>query len=142
MDEHRFSPPAVGGSSLLISFAVLCFTIFALLALETVQAGKRLSDAASAAASAYYRADCAAEAILAQLRSGQMPENVSIERTSQGELCTYSCPISDTQVLEVEVLLHGRDWTIRRWQTVSSSDWTTDDHIQVWDGSPIAGPGH
>ena len=38
MDEHRFSPPAVGGSSLLISFAVLCFTIFALLALETVQA--------------------------------------------------------------------------------------------------------
>lgn len=45
MDEHRFSPPAVGGSSLLISFAVLCFTIFALLALETVQAGKRLSDA-------------------------------------------------------------------------------------------------
>ncbi len=142
MDERRFSPPAVGGSSLLISFAVLCFTIFALLALETVQAGKRLSDASAEAAAAYYEADCAAETILAQLRSGHRPENVSVEHTPEGDLCTYSSPISDTQTLEVEVLLHDRSWEIRRWQAAPSSDWTTDDRIQVWDGDPIAGSGH
>ena len=29
--NDRFSPPAVGGISLLVAFAVLCLTIFALL---------------------------------------------------------------------------------------------------------------
>lgn len=43
--EDRFSPPAVGGISLLVAFAVLCLTVFALLSLSTVQAQKRLSDA-------------------------------------------------------------------------------------------------
>ena len=36
--KERFSPPAVGGVSLLVVFAVLCLTIFALLGLATVQA--------------------------------------------------------------------------------------------------------
>lgn len=34
-NEQRFSPPAVGGISLLTVFAVLCLTIFALLSLTT-----------------------------------------------------------------------------------------------------------
>ena len=48
MDERRDSfPPAVGGSSLLVIFAVLCLTVFALLGLATVQANSRLSDASA-----------------------------------------------------------------------------------------------
>lgn len=37
-ERQRFSPPAVGGSSLLVIFAVLCLTVFAMLSLSTVQA--------------------------------------------------------------------------------------------------------
>ena len=44
-NEKRALPPAVGGSSLLTVFAVLCLTVFALLSLATVQADARLSDA-------------------------------------------------------------------------------------------------
>lgn len=40
--KQRFSPPAIGGTSLLVVFAVLCLTVFALLSLTTVQADVRL----------------------------------------------------------------------------------------------------
>lgn len=131
MDERRrFSPPAVGGSSLLVIFAVLCLTVFAMLALSTVQADGRLSDAAADAVTAYYTADAQAEAILAQLRAGEMPEGV----TAAGDIYTYICPISDTQALEVEVRLRGTDYEVLRWQSVSTTDWQADEHLQVWDG--------
>ena len=72
-DKKRFSPPVVGGSSLLVIFAVLCLTVFALLSLSTVRADVRLSEASAQAVSGYYQADCQAEAILARLRSGELP---------------------------------------------------------------------
>ena len=59
MDEkRRFLPAAVGGSSLLVIFAVLCLTVFALLALSTVQADGRLSQKTAQAVAEYYDADC------------------------------------------------------------------------------------
>lgn len=131
MDERRrFSPPAVGGSSLLVIFAVLCLTVFAMLALSTVQANGRLSDAAADVVTAYYAADAQAEAILAQLRAGEVPEGVA----AHGDTYTYTCPISDTQALEVEVRLRGRDYEVLRWQSVSTTSWQADEHLQVWDG--------
>ena len=42
MDKREsFAPPAVGGSCLLVIFAELCLTVFALLSLSTVQAEGR-----------------------------------------------------------------------------------------------------
>ena len=59
-NNSRFSPPAVGGVSLLVAFAVLCLTVFALLALATVQADARLAGASAQAVADYYAADCQA----------------------------------------------------------------------------------
>lgn len=129
-ERQRFSPPAVGGSSLLVIFAVLCLTVFAMLALSTVQANGRLSDASAEAVTAYYAADAQAEAILAQLRAGQVPEDVTVT----GEIYTYTCPISDTQALEVEVRVSGTDYEVLRWQSVSTADWQADECLHVWDG--------
>ena len=66
--NHKHAPPAVGGSSLLVIFSVLCLTVFALLSLSTVQASGRLSSTSAQAVAAYYQADSQAEAILARLR--------------------------------------------------------------------------
>ena len=77
--RERFSPPAVGGISLLVVFAVLCLTVFALLALTTVQADNRLADASAKAVTDYYAADCRAQEILARLRNGERPEGVEHE---------------------------------------------------------------
>jgi len=129
----RFSFPTVGGSFLLVIFAVLCLTVFALLALATVQAGQRLSDASAAAVTNYYAADYQAEEILAQLRTGETPEGV----TQVDDIYMYECPVSDTQVLKVEVRLDGTAYTILRWQTVSIADWQPEDGMQVWDGEAV-----
>lgn len=132
--NHKQAPAMVGGSSLLVIFAVLCLTVFALLSLSTVQASGRLSDASAQAVSAYYQADSQAEAILAQLRRGKLPEGVTQEKG----FCSYSCPISETQALAVEVRLEGQAYTILRWQSVSTACWQPDDHLIVWDGTPPA----
>ena len=74
-NNSRFSPPAVGGVSLLVAFAVLCLTVFALLALATVQADARLAGASAQAVADYYAADCQAQETLARLRAGERPKN-------------------------------------------------------------------
>lgn len=131
MDKRTFRPPStIGAASLLTVFAVLCLVIFALLSLSTVSANERLSEASRASVEAYYEADCRAEAILAELRAGEMPEGVAV----QGDTYSYTCPISDTQALAVTVRAEGESFEILRWQAVSTVDWAGDDSLPVWDG--------
>ncbi len=134
--KQRFSPPMVGGSSLLVIFGILSLTIFALLSLSTVQAHTRLADRATQAVTDYYAADCAAEQVLAQLRAG---EATSAEVTRSGDLCSYAVDISETQKLIVAVQMQDDDYTVLRWQAVSTADWKPDTSIQVWDGEPLPG---
>lgn len=131
MSEKRFSmPPLIGASSLLTIFAVLCLTVFALLSISTVNAHQRLRESASQAVTGYYRADCMAEEILAHLRSGECPNGV----TECDGIFSYACAVSDTQALVVEVAVNGEDYTVLRWQAVSTADWEADDRILVWSG--------
>ena len=142
MNEKHFSPPAVGGSSLLTVFAVLCLTVFALLALTTVQADVRLADASAKAVEDYYAADCKAQEILARLRWGDVPEGVEVRY--EGDIASYAVPISDTQELQVEVRLgylildiepDGRYYTVLRWQAAPTQEWESDESIEIWDGT-------
>ena len=134
-DKRTASPPVVVGAvSLITAFAVLCLVVFALLSLSTAQADTRLSDKASAATYGYYEADAEAEAILARLRAGEVPASVTV--TDEGTY-RYGCPISDTQLLAVEVAVHGTDYTILRWQALSTAAWKADDSIPVWDGGTM-----
>ena len=126
--KQTISIPVVGVSPLLVIFAVLCMTVFALLGLSTVQADKGLSDVRTAAVSDYYAADCRAEEILARLRSGETVPGVSF---NEG-IYVYACPISDTQTLQVEVQRKG--WKVLRWQAVSAASWQAKDSVSVWDG--------
>ncbi len=141
--RKHFSPPAIGGTSLLVVFAVLCLTIFALLSLATVQANRRLADASNQAITDYYAADCQAQEILARLRRGEVPEGVDLE----GDCASYVCPISDTLELQVRVQL---DWllldmepdehcgyTVLRWKTAPSGNWQGDDGLELWDGDGL-----
>jgi len=127
------TPAAVGGSSLLVIFAVLCLTVFALLSLSTVQADGRLTAVSVNAAKDYYEADTRAEEILAEIRSGNLPEGVEQE----GDIYKYSCPVSKTQVLQVTVRADENGYEVLQWQTVSSVGWEADDNLHVWDGQTI-----
>ena len=119
MSRHNrtFAPPIVGGSSLFIIFAVLCLTVFTLLTLSTSLADRRLSDASAKSVSDYYAADLEAEAILASIRSGNVPDGVE----QNGNVYSYSCSISPTQALFVEIRFDDGIWTVLRWQSVTSN---------------------
>jgi len=127
--KQRLSVPVVGGSSLLVIFAVLCMTVFALLSLSTVLADGRLSQASVEAVSAYYTADTQAEEIFAKLRQGELPEEV----TEKNGIYTYSCPISENQALQVELQKTAAGWKVLRWQAVVTAEWE-EDTLNLWDG--------
>lgn len=133
---QRFSPPAVGGISLLVVFAVLCLTVFALLALTTVQADTRLADASAQAVVDYYAADCAAQELLARLRNGERSQGVEFASQAGASTACYAVPISDTQELQVEVELTdgGSRWRVVRWQAMPSVEWEGDESLELWDG--------
>ena len=131
MRRRGISPPPVGGTTLLAVFAVLCLTVFAVLGLSAVRADDRLSQKSADAVTAYYRADTEAEAVLARLRAGELPEGV----TAENDIYCYQVPVSDTRELQVEVRVRERDYTILRWQTVSVADVEYDGSLAVWDGN-------
>lgn len=135
--ERSFSPPTIGGSSLLVIFAVLCLTVFALLSLSTVQSDGRLSDKTFETTTGYYAADAKAEEILASLRRGVVPEGVTAGDSVHdfsGEVYSYTVEINDSQELAVDVIINGSDYTVLRWQTVSTADWQADESLNVWIG--------
>ena len=127
---HRMSAPAIGGSSLLVIFAVLCLTVFALLSLSTAQAEKRMSDASAQALTAYYAADLEAEQIFARLRAGENVPGVQ----KNARLYSYSCPISEQQILEVELENKENTWHVCRWQVIARSG-TVSETLPVWNGT-------
>ena len=73
MREGKRAPTVVGGISLLVIFAVLCLTVFAVLSLAQGQADRRLAQNSWSAVTGYYRADCQAQEILSRLRAGERP---------------------------------------------------------------------
>ena len=127
--KQRLSVPVVGGSSLLVIFAVLCMTVFALLSLSTVLADGRLNQASVEAVSAYYTADTQAEEIFARVRQGELPEEV----TEKNGIYTYSCPISENQTLQVKLQKTAAGWKVLRWQAVVTAEWE-EDTLNLWDG--------
>ena len=132
MREGKNPAPVVGGSSLLVIFAVLCLTVFAVLSLAQAQADRRLAQNSWSAVTGYYRADCQAQEILSRLRAGERPQGV----TEEGEnVFSYACPISDAQTLEVRVRLTGENYEILSWRAVFTADWQADEDLDLWDGS-------
>ena len=127
--NQRASAPAIGASALLVIFAVLCLTVFALLSLSTVLAEKRMADASAQAVCDYYEADLQAERIFALLRSGEIPAGVETE----GSIYCYSCPVTENQILNVELKKEDEAWEIILWQVEAHSEPVSDTLI-VWDG--------
>ena len=130
--RKRQAPPAVGGSALLVILAVLCLTVFAVMALAAEQVNSRRAQASAQAAEAYYAAQEEAERILAQLRAGERPDGVHEEGDGR---CTYACPIEDGRELQVELRRQGDEYGVERWQAVRTEEWTSDDTLELWDGT-------
>lgn len=128
--QENFSPPAVGGSSLLVIFAVLCLTVFALLSLSSVLAERRLADAAVASVTDYYEADLKAEEIFARLRRGEAVDGIREEKG----IYEYAVSISSRLTLMVRLQKTDEKWDVLLWQTVTADN-QPEDVLNVWKGS-------
>lgn len=128
--KEQFSVPALGGGSLLMVFGVLCLMVFALLCLSSVQAERRLSQAAARSVTAYYDAENEAEEIFARLRLGEEVPGVVL---AQGKY-SYFCPISENSRLEVVLSQEGGNWKILRWQVISRPEERTEAYLPLWTG--------
>ena len=128
--RETFSPAAVGSSSLLVIFAVLCLTVFALLSLSSAQAERRIADAATQAVVDYYEADLRAEEILARLRNG---EQVNGLEETEGNYC-FEVPVSQRQILAVTLTRRENEWVILQRQTVTVEE-MQNGTLNIWKGS-------
>ena len=124
------SVPAIGGSALLVIFAVLCLTVFSLLSLSTVQAEKRMADASVQAVRAYYEADLKAQKMFARLRLGETVSGVQVD----GDVYRYTCPVTENQILKVELRQAKDEWKVCLWQVVAQSE-PISDVLPVWNGT-------
>lgn len=140
MGKQKHSMPAVGASSLLVIFTVLCLTVFAMLSLSTATADGRISDASAKAVTDYYAADAQAEIIFARLRAGEAVTGTDITCTiadypdRSESVYSYAVPVDEGQELQVELCRSGGSWSVARWQLASIGQWEPDDTLTVWDG--------
>ena len=75
-------------------------------------------------------ADAEAEAILARLRAGEVPEGVRQEN----DVYDYTVPIAPDRELRVSVRRAGEDCTVLSWREVPAGDWQAEDRLTLWDG--------
>lgn len=124
-----FLPP-MGSTSLLVIFGVLCLTVFSLLSLSTVLAQQRLSQAAAQSVKDWHSADLQAQEIFAELRSGQIPEEVS--KTPSGY--RYTVTISQNRFLDITLTEEETGWVIQSWKTLTQPE-EISQTLPLWQGS-------
>ena len=129
MNKKINIPAPVGGSSLLVIFSVLCFSVFSMLALATVKADERLADDSCDAVTDYYKADCEAERILGELREGIVEDHV----TQKNNYYAYQCPVNDTQSLNVVVEITGKTYQIHQWKLEETVQWEPERYLDLFD---------
>jgi hypothetical protein len=142
--KERTRGVGVGTISLVMIFAVLCLTVFAMLTLSTSSAEKILADRSSSFVKGYYEADSRATniraAILESYNRGVFPASldgvdIAYEQTKNAAFAAYTCEINNVQELIVKLKLSQGGDTVLEWRAGYSQDWEFDDSIQVWDGN-------
>ena len=61
------------------------------------------------------------------------PEDLLLRDGAVIGIYAYDCPISEKQILRVEV--RSGDWKILRWQAVTVGTWQAEETVTVWDGA-------
>ena len=126
----------IGSASIILIFAVLCMTIFALISFRTAIADKAMVDTQEQFVKEYYDADARAEQILAKiLEADIIPQEINgVSITAEQETVSFVCPMSDTKALYVEVAVYENTYDILKWKIQDIGSWVIDDKLPVWTG--------
>ena len=144
----------VGYVTIMIIFATLCLTVFAVLSFHAAGSNDALNDRAGEYLKEYYEADTRAKEILCRLDeiadssrnslffaesfeegAGEI-EGVSVKNVNGGISAEYSVAINERQNIFVSITLFERnkEYQINVWQTGTNS-FEDEPGLNVWDGT-------
>ena len=131
------SGSGIGSASIVLIFAVLCMTVFALISFSSALADKALANAQEKLVKEYYAADARAEYILAEItRTGKIPAEIggvaiTTRPAENAVTAAFACSMSDSKELRVEVNVYENSFEILKWKVQDTGTWTADDSINV-----------
>jgi hypothetical protein len=129
-----------GSASMMLVFAVLCLTVFSLIAFVVAINDKTLAEAEAQLVIGYYEADTLAEQILAEiLKSEVTPDSilgididVDWDWDLLAETVRYFCPISERKALYVKLAIRDETYDILSWRMWDTDEWTIEGGLDVW----------
>lgn len=131
----------VGGASIMLVFAILCLTVFALITLSAANYNSALASVDARMVTNYYEADTLAECIVGELLSGTDSDYIlgtSVESEWDwdllAEVSTFSCEISDSKELYVKVAVYEDSYDILNWRMRDTVEWEIDESLPIWTG--------
>jgi len=132
----------IGSASIVLVFVVLCLTIFSVISLLPALTERNLAEAEVRLVQDFYAADALAERILAHLLTlDETPESIlGVEINSYWDwdlfldMVSFGVPISETQILYVQIGIDFDRYHIFAWRMVGIDEWEADESIDVWDG--------
>lgn len=139
MSEKKIPKINIGIISMTVILCILCLTVFSVLALLTALSEQKFSEKRAIATQNYYAAETEATALVNRLQEARKSEEdiyVFAEKsgiTADGETFRFHKSIDTGQELQVELYLSD-GFEIKKWQVVSTADWTPDENLHVWDG--------
>lgn len=111
----------IGGPSIIMIFVILCLTTLGTLSLVTANADWKLTKKNSAFLTSYYKADCAAEAWLAEV-------DASLKEGKQPSTNTFSTPVSPLQDLVVTIQIQNTDYQVLSQKLVTNNQWNYEEY--------------
>ena len=130
----------VGSASIVLIFAVLCLTIFALITFSVADRERVLVEREAELVIGFYRADAIAEIFLADfLDESASPDTTYILDKStawcgilRAEITNFNVSITETMRLAVSVAVYDRHFDILSWRIENTHEWTADTGLAVW----------
>lgn len=160
-DKNNSYFTAIGSSSLLVVFLVLCLVTFAILSLSSAKSDYSFTERLAEHKSSYYEASSKAEGVLADIdqsledtyRETSMSQEEYLEAltlkfltssviplsysTESGEpIISYNIPADERQTLFVELKVtdpmeNPYYYEILTWQLMPSNTWESDDSLEL-----------
>lgn len=153
-EKTRKIAMGVGYVSVMLIFAVICLTIFAVLSFKAAMSTDSFNDRSGEFLKQYYAADSKAKLTLSKLNDSMQAarssmffeeefqasaselDGVTVKQTAAGFSASYVVPINDRQLLAVAIHFDNNGkYTIEQWQSCEISGETSDSHQNVWDGT-------
>lgn len=153
-DNSRKIAMGVGYVSVMLIFAVICLTIFAVLSFKAAISTDSFNDRSGDFLRQYYAADAKAKETLSKLNDSMLEargsmffeeefqesvkelDGVSVKQSPDGFAASYVVPINDRQELAVDILFdNDGKYLIEQWQSRDVYVEESGSHLGVWDGN-------